>query len=154
MERYERAFNVLGWLGFLLLAPVALRVFQVQPAVEFLDRLGAAGQPMFWTLIAFGLVALRILFGGEATLLPLFLGLAVSFFLLSLVARISFMRWFWEPASGLFFFQSDLLSFVVGAAALFWGMLLSYLRRVNGLVHLAVLVVLPFVVLLVGNALL
>jgi hypothetical protein len=153
MERYERAFNAVGWLGFLLLTPVALRVFQVQPAVEFLDRLGVAGRPVFWTLIAFGLLVLRILFGGEATLLPLFLGLAVGFFLLALVARISFMRWFWGPASGLSFFESEPLSFVVGAAALFWGLVLSYLRRVSVLVQLLVLVVLPLVVLLAGNAL-
>jgi hypothetical protein len=153
MERYERAFNAVGWLGFFLLAPVALRVFQVEAAVQFLDRLGVAGQPVFWTLIAFALVVLRILFGGEASLLPLFLGLVVGFFLLSLVARISFMRWFWEPAGRLPFFASRPLSFVVGAAALFWGMVLSYLRRVSFLVQLAVLVVLPFVVLLAGNAL-
>lgn len=153
MERYERVFNAVGWLGFLLLAPVAMRVFHVQPAVEFLDQLGVAGQPVFWTLIAFGLVVLRILFGGEATLLPLFLGLAVGFFLLSLVARISFMRWFWEPAAGLPFFASTALSFVVGATVLFWGMVLSYLRRVNVLAQLALLVLAPFLVLLAGNAL-
>jgi len=153
MERTERAFNMVGWLGFLMLTPVALRLFEVAPAVEFLDRLGAAGQPAFWTLLAFGLVVLRLLFGGEASLLPLFLGLVVSFLLLSLVARISFMRWFWEPASGLPFFRSDPLSFAVGAAVLSWGLLLSYLRRVGILLQLLLLVIVPFVVLLVGNAL-
>jgi len=153
MERNERAFNALGWLGYLCLTPVALRVFQVAPAVEFMDRLGVVGQPVFWTLVAFGLVVLRLLFGGEATLLPLFLGLVVGFLLLSLVARVSFMRWFWEPAGGLPFFESEPLNFVVGAAALFWGLVLSYLRRLGVLLQLAVLVVLPFVVLLAGNAL-
>lgn len=153
MERNERVFNLLGWVGLLLLAPVGLRVFQVQPAVDFLDRLGAGGRSELWTLIAFGLVVLRLLFGGEATLLPLFVGLVVSFFLLSLVARVGFMRWFWEPAEGLPFFASDALSFVVGAAVLFWGMVLSHLRRVGLLVQLLVLVLLPFIALLAGNAL-
>lgn len=153
MERYERAFNLVGWLGYLLLTPVGLRVFEVQPAVEFLDRLGVAGQPAFWTLIAFGLVVLRLLFGGEATLLPLLLGLAVGFLLLSLVAQIGFMRWFWEPAGGLPFFASSGLNFAVGAGVLFWGLLLSYLQRFRVLLQFVLLVVLPFAVLLAGNAL-
>ena len=133
--------------------PDAQAQVRVQYFAGLEHRLGVAGQPVFWTLIAFGLVVLRLLFGGEATLLPLLLGLAVGFLLLSLVTRIGFMRWFWESAGGLPFFESIPLNFAVGAGVLFWGLLLSYLQRFRVLLQFVLLVVLPFAVLLAGNAL-
>jgi hypothetical protein len=154
MERYERAFDALGWVGFVLLTPVALLVFQVQPAAQFMQtKLGFAGQPVLWTLVAFGLVILRILFGGEKIILPLFLGFVVGFLLLSLVAQIGFMRWFWEPAEQLFFLKNPRLIFIVGAAVLFMGLLYSHFRRVRLLLQFLTLLVAPFVALLVGGAL-
>ena len=154
MERYEKLFDVVGWLGFALLSPVALYVFAVPSVVEIMDtKLGFAGRLEFWVLLTFGLVLLRIFFGGEHIILPLFLGYGGSFFLLSLVAEIGFMGWFWRPAAGQFFFQNDRLTFVVGAAVLFFGLTFSYFRRISLLVQLLVLILLPMLVLLAVNAL-
>jgi hypothetical protein len=154
MERYEKLFDAVGWLGFALLTPVALYVFGVQPVVEIMDtKLGFAGRLEFWVLLTFGLVLLRIFFGGEHIILPLFLGFAGGFFLLSLVARVGFMGWFWRQATRQFFFQNDKLTFVVGAAVLFFGLIFSYFRRLNLLIQLFILVVLPMLVLLLVNAL-
>jgi len=154
MERYEKLFDAVGWLGFALLTPVALYLFGVQPVVEIMDtKLGFAGQLEFWVLLTFGLVLLRIFFGGEHIILPLFLGFAGGFFLLSLVARIGFMGWFWRPATRQFFFQNDKLTFVVGTAVLFLGLIFSYFRRLSLLLQLLVLVLLPVLILLAVNAL-
>jgi hypothetical protein len=154
MERYEKLFDAVGWLGFALLTPVALYVFGVQPVAEIMDtKLGFAGRLEFWVLLTFGLVLLRIFFGGEHIILPLFLGFAGGFFLLSLVARVGFMGWFWRQATRQFFFQNDKLTFVVGAAVLFFGLIFSYFRRLNLLIQLFILVVLPMLVLLLVNAL-
>ena len=154
MERYEKLFDAVGWIGFALLTPVALYMFGTQFAVEIMDtKLGFAGRPEFWVLISFGLILLRIFFGGEHVILPLLLGFAVGFFLLSLVARIGFMGWFWRPAGQQFFFQNDRLTLVVGAAVLFFGLIFSYFRRVSLLLQLLVLVLLPILILLAVNAL-
>ena len=154
MERYEKLFEALGWLGFALLTPVALYLFGVRSVMEIMDtKLGFAGQAQFWVLLAFALVLLRIFFGGEHIILPLFLGFVGGFLLLSLVARIAFMGWFWRPAAGQFFFQNDRLTFVVGAVVLFFGMIFSYFRRISLLVQLLVLVLLPMLTLLAVNAL-
>jgi hypothetical protein len=152
VERYEKLFDAVGWIGFALLVPAALLVFQVQGAAQFIGSLGPAGAPAFWVLAAFVLVLLRIFFGGEQIILPLFLGFAGGFFLLSLVARIGFMAWFWRPAARQFFFGNDRLTFVVGAAVLFFGLIFSYFRRISLLVQLLVLILLPMLVLLAVNA--
>ena len=154
MERYEKLFDVVGWIGFALLAPVALYVFAVPAAVEIMDtKLGFAGRLEFWVLLTFGLVLLRIFFGGEHIILPLFLGYAGGFFLLSLVAKVGFMGWFWRPASRQFFFQNNRLTFVVGAAVLFFGLIFSYFRKISLLVQLLILILLPMLILLAVNAL-
>jgi hypothetical protein len=153
MERYEKLFDAVGWIGFTLLSPVALYLFEVQPVVRLMDtKLGFAGRPEFWVLLAFGLILLRIFFGGEHIILPLFLGFAVGFFLLSLVARIEFMGWFWRPARQQFFLRNDRLTFVVGAAVLFFGLIFSYFRKISLLVQFLLLVLLPLLVLLAVNA--
>jgi hypothetical protein len=154
MERYEKLFDAVGWIGFALLTPVALYVFGVQSAVEIMDtKLAFAGRLEFWVLLTFGLVLLRIFFGGEHIILPLFLGFAGGFFLLALVARIGFMGWFWRPAARQFFFQNDRLTFAVGAALLFFWLIFSYFRRISLLVQLLILVLLPMLILLAVNAL-
>ncbi|UCF99693.1 MAG: hypothetical protein JSV89_09170 [Spirochaetaceae bacterium] len=153
MERYEKLFDVVGWVGFALLTPVALYVFRVQSVVQLMDsKLGFAGKPEFWVLLCFAFVLLRIFFGGEHIILPLFLGFAGGFFLLSLVARIGFMGWFWRPASQQFFFQNDRLTFVVGAAVLFFGLIFSYFRKIGLLVQFLLLILLPMLILLAVNA--
>ena len=154
MERYEKLFDVVGWIGFALLTPVALYMFAVPTVVEIMDtKLGFAGRLEFWVLLTFGLVLLRVFFGGERIILPLFLGYAGGFFLLSLIARIGFMGWFWRPAAQQFFFQNDRLTFVVGAAVLFFGLIFSYFRKISLLVQLLLLILLPMLILLAVNAL-
>jgi hypothetical protein len=153
MERYEKLFDAVGWLGFALLTPVVLYVFGVPKVVEIMDaRLGFAGNLEFWVLLGFGLVTLRIFFGGEHIILPLLLGFAGGFFLLSLVGRVGFMGWYWRPAAAQFFFQNDRLTVTVGAAVLFLGLIFSYFRRIGLLVQLLLLIFLPMLVLLAVNA--
>jgi len=154
MERYEKLFDVVGWIGFALLTPVALYLFGIRSVVEIMDtKIGFAGRLEFWVLLSFGLVLLRIFFGGEHIILPLFLGFAGGFFLLALVARIGFMGWFWRPAARQFFFQNDRLTFVVGAAVLFFGLIFSYFGKISLLVQLLILILLPMLILLAVNAL-
>ncbi|MBN1835139.1 MAG: hypothetical protein JW820_04760, partial [Spirochaetales bacterium] len=87
MERHERLFNALGWIGLLILVPIAFLVLDFAPARDFMVvRLGFAGRPAFLTLLGFSLILLRILFGGEKSMLPLVLGFVIGFLLVSTFA--------------------------------------------------------------------
>ena len=62
------------------------------------------------------------------------------------------MGWFWRPATQLIFFRNDRLTFVVGSAVLFFGLIFSYFRRLSLLVQMLVLILLPMLILLAVNA--
>jgi hypothetical protein len=154
MERHERLFEVIGWIGYLVLVPMAFYVFRwstVTPVME--NRLGIAGRPVFLTLLGFSLVFAKILFGGERRMLPLILGFVIGFLLVSAFARLGFMSWFWGPGESVILLRSGRLSYLTGMAVLFVAMILSYLPRVRLLTQILVLVVLPGAGLLVLNAL-
>ena len=72
---------------------------------------------------------------------------------LALVARVGFMGWFWRPAIRQFFFRNDKLTFVIGAAVLFFGLIFSYFRKISLLVQFLILILLPMLILLAVNAL-
>ena len=154
MERHERLFNAIGWLGFLVLVPIAFHVLGFAPARDFVvTRLGFAGRPVFLTLLGFGLILLRILFGGERSMLPLVLGFVIGFLLVSTFARIGFMGWFFRSAEAVIFLRSPGLNYFAGLGVLLLGMILSYARRPGFLIQLLGMVVLPAGALLVLNAL-
>lgn len=154
MNRHERLFNAIGWIGFLILVPVAFHVLRFNPATDFMARrLGFAGRPVFLTLLGFGLIFLRILFGGERSMLPLVLGFAVGFLLVSTFAGIGFMSWFTRLGETVIVLRSPRLSYFAGIGVLLLGLIFSYIPRFNFLVQLLTLIVLPALALLVLNAL-
>lgn len=154
MERHERLFNAVGWLGFLVLLPIAFHVVGFAPAQDFMEgRLGFAGRPTFLTLLGFGMVLLRVLFGGERSMLPLVLGFVIGFLLLSTFASIGFMGWFYRLAERVILLRSPGLNYFAGLGVLLLAMILSYLRRPGFLVQLLGLIVIPAAALLVLNAL-
>ena len=153
MERYEGLFDVLGWLGLAFLVPLGFYVFDYGPGVQFMrSRLGVAGLPTTITLVAFALIALRILFGGGELVSPLLVSFVVGFFLLATVVPFRFMKWFSDFAGKVFFLDSKALSFLAACFVLFFGNLLSYARRASIWLQLFLFLVLPVVFLLVANA--
>jgi len=154
MERHERVFEVIGWVGYLVLVPMAFYVLRWDPVTEVMEsRLGFAGRPGFLTLLGFALIFAKILFGGERRMLPLILGFVIGFLLVSTFARLGFMRWFWGLGESVILLRSAGLSYFTGMGVLLTGMILSYLPRVSFLAQLLGLVVLPGAALLVLNAL-
>jgi hypothetical protein len=154
VNRHERLFNAIGWIGFLILVPIAFYVLQFTAATDFMARrLGFAGRPVFLALLGFGLIFLRILFGGERSMLPLILGFVVGFLLVSTFARIGFMSWFTGLGETVIVLRNPGLSYFAGIGVLFLGMIFSYIPRFSFLVQLLTLIVLPVVALLVLNAL-
>ena len=153
MERYERLFDFLGWLGLLLLIPLGFYVFDYGPGVEFMrSRLGVVGRPTTITLAAFALIALRILFGGGQLVAPMLVSFVVGFFLIAAVVQFRFMSWYAEIAAKVMFLDSRALNFLAACFVLFLGNLLSYARRVSVWLDLLLLLVLPVVFLLIANA--
>ncbi len=153
MERYERLFDILGWLGLALLVALGFYVFNYGPGVELMRaRLGVAGLPTTITLAAFALIALRIVFGGGELVSPLLVSFVVGFFLLSTVVPFRFMRWYSESAAKVFFLDSKALCFLAACFVLFFGNLMSYARRASIWLQLFLFLVLPVIFLLVANA--
>jgi hypothetical protein len=152
VERLERVFDVLGWIGLLLLVPLGFYVFNYSPAVDFLQRLGAVGRPTTITLAAFVLIALRILFGGGQLAAPMLISFVVGFFLMAGVVTFRFMSWYAQFAGKVMFLDSRTLNFLAACFVLLFGTLLSYARRVSIWVQLILLLVVPVVFLLVAGA--
>jgi len=154
MERHERLFNALGWIGLLILVPIAFLVLGFAPVRDFMvGRMGFAGRPAFLTLLGFSLILVRILFGGEKSMLPLVLGFVIGFLLVSTFAGIGFMGWFSRLAEPVIFLRSPRLNYFAGLGVMLLGMVLSYAQRPGFLAQLLGLVVLPAAALLVLNAL-
>jgi hypothetical protein len=153
MERYERAFDVIGWIGVLFLVPVGFYVFNYAPAVQFMQgKLGFLGRPAVLTLIAYALIALRIVFGGGNLVAPLLISFVVGFFLMAMVVPFRFMKWFTDWARQLFFLDNKSLNFLAAAFVFFFGNLVSYARRASIFLQLILLLILPVLVLVVANA--
>jgi hypothetical protein len=153
MERYERVFDVIGWIGVLFLVPVGFYVFNYAPAVQFMQgKLGFVGRPAVLTLIAYALIALRIVFGGGNLVAPLLISFVVGFFLMATVVPFRFMKWFTDWARQLFFLDNKSLNFLAAGFVFFFGNLVSYARRASIFLQLILLLVLPVLVLVVANA--
>jgi hypothetical protein len=153
MERYERVFDVIGWIGLLFLVPVGFYVFNYAPAVQFMQsKLGFVGSPVVLTLIAYALIALRIVFGGGNLVAPLLISFVVGFFLLATVVPFRFMKWFTDWARQLFFLESKTWSFMAACFVFFFGNVVSYARRMSIFLQLILLLVLPVLALVVVNA--
>jgi len=153
MERYERAFDVIGWIGVLFLIPVGFYVFNYAPAVHFMQsKLGFFGRPVVLTLIAYALIALRIVFGGGNLVAPLLISFVVGFFLMAMVVPFRFMKWFTDWARQLFFLENKSLNFLAAGFVFFFGNLVSYARRASIFLQLILLIILPVLVLVVANA--
>lgn len=153
MERYERLFDILGWLGLLFLVPVGFYVFDFQPAVDLMKtRLGFLGRPAMITLIAYILIALRIVFGGGNLVAPLLISFLIGFFLLATVVPFRFMKWFAEYAKKVMFLDTLALNYLAAGFVLFLGNLLSYVKRASMLLQLILFIVAPVLFLLLANA--
>ncbi|HEC62185.1 MAG TPA: hypothetical protein ENI27_08030 [bacterium] len=152
MEKYERVFNVIGWVGFLLIVPVGFYIFDHQPAVQFMQtKIGFLGNPSFLTIAAFVLLFLRIIFGGGHIIMPLILSFIAAFFLFFSVVEVGFMHWFRSFSGKVFFLKNLHLNFIVGTAVLLIGVSLSYLRGLKSWIQLVLLIVVPIVFLSASN---
>lgn len=152
MKLYERIFNIIGWIGFLALAPVVLSIFGVTGPQLWLEaRLGYWGGMEFLTYVFFGITIIRVIFGSGETISPLIIGFVVSFLLIVTAVPVGFMAWFRDSVTSLSWFMNIRLNLVTGLAVLALGILLSRLKRFHIALQLLVLVVLP-VALLVLNS--
>jgi hypothetical protein len=152
IEGFERVFDVVGWLGFLAVVPVALRVFGLPQLQDLMQaELGRYGSPGFLLLVFFGLVFLRVIFGSGRVVGPLIIGSLMGFLLIAPAAGVGFMNWLRELEQSTPYLANLPLSFLVGLAVVLLGILLSSLRRLPVIVQVLLLVVLPIVFLLIAG---
>lgn len=148
----HRVFNVLGWLAFLLMAPLVLSLFGVQgPRSVLQENLGYAGTPQFLLIVFSSLMILRLFFGTDRGLAPLFLSYLVGFGLLATVAGFPFLQGYAEAVTSFVLFESTSFNFLAGILAFLVGVSLSYVRGLSPIALFGGVVVLPVGLLAVGN---
>jgi hypothetical protein len=153
VEGFERVFNVVGWIGFLAILPIALDVFgfpQLQElAAKHLGRYGSKG---FLLLAFFALVCARVIFGSGRIIAPLLIGSVVGFLFISTAAGVPFMSWLGDAAAASPFFSNRPLNFLVGLAVTLVGILMSSARRIPLAVQIIALVVLPIALVIFAGS--
>ena len=141
---FERIFNVIGWIGFLAIIPVALKVFGVPEAQNFLqERLGRYGSVGFLLIIFFALVLLRVIFGSGRIIAPLIIASLTGFVFIATAADVGFMGWLRNLVEGSVYFGNMPLNFLAGLTVVLLGILMSYARRIPILIQIVILVVFP-----------
>ena len=145
---FERIFNVVGWIGFLAIIPVALKVFGVPEAQAFLaERLGRYGSVGFLLIVFFALVVLRVIFGSGRIIAPLVIASLTGFLLIATAADVGIMSWLRNLVENSVFFGNMPLNFLTGVAVVLLGILMSYARRIPMLIQLIILVIFPVIFL-------
>ena len=153
IKGYERVFNVIGWVGFLAIIPIALNAFGNPSALEWLEgNLGRYGTGQFLLIIFYILVFVRVIFGSGRIIMPLVISAAVGFILMSTAVEIPFMAWYRNLVAGSPYFGNHALNFLTGLAVVLLGILMSYLRRMSIVIQLLILVVLPAAFLVFAGA--
>ena len=152
MKPYEKFLNLLGWIGLIFLVPVGLKVFGISGPLDFLQKsLGKFGSATFLLLVFYALILLRFLFGHSEIYAPVFIGMLVSFFLISATVEISFMKWYLNLSAKVSYLSNHPLVFVVGVLVAILGVSLGRLKRLNVIVQIVVLLVLPIAVIVAAN---
>lgn len=152
MSVRERIFNLLGWLGFVIILPVGLLVFGIGGPIEALrGLLGKFGDTTFLVIVFLGLELLRIVFGSDKIISPMLISIVMTLLLFSLSVPVSFMKGVVSVFAGVPFLQNAPLIFLSGIAVTFIGILLSYLKKLHIILQLLILVVLPVAFLVVSH---
>lgn len=148
----HRIFNVLGWFAFVLMAPLVLSLFGVQGPRTFLEEnLGYAGTPQFFLILFAALMVLRLFFGTDRGLAPLFLSYLVGFALLATVAGFPFLQGYAGAVTSVALFESTSFNFLAGILVFLVGVVLSYVRGLSVVALLVGVIVLPVALLAIGN---
>lgn len=144
MDALHRTFNIIGWVAFLFLIPIALTLFGITgPGEFFAARLGTFGSPLFFLIYFYFLLFLRLMFGSDQLYTPVIVSFLVSFLLFSASVRIGFMGFFYELTHSVSWFSHDFLNFAAGIIVIFLGMLLSLAKKNYLILDILILVVIP-----------
>jgi hypothetical protein len=148
----HRIFNVLGWFAFVLMAPLVLSLFGLQGPRTFLqESFGYAGTPQFFLIVFSSLMILRLFFGTDRGLAPLFLSYLVGFALLATVAGFPFLHGYADAVTSVVLFESTSFNFLAGLLAFLVGVVLSYVRGLSIITLIVGVIVLPAALLAIGN---
>ena len=144
IKGWERIFNILGWLGFIAIIPVALKVFGVtRPQLFLEENLGRYGSTGFLLLIFFVLIGIRVIFGSGRIIVPLIIASLSGFVFISVASGVKFMNWLYEAAVSTRFFDNMPLNFIVGVVVLLMGIVASYSKKFPFVLQILLLVLLP-----------
>ena len=140
----QKIFNAVGWIAFVLLAPLVLAMFGLPQLHELVAaRLGSWGSPVALVIYFYAILFLRVFFGSDQRYAPVLLGYSLSFLYFSNALDIGFMRWLYDLAHRVPALSYDAMSLVAGVVVIFLANALSGARKANWILDIIVLGILP-----------
>jgi len=148
----QRAFNVVGWIAFLLLVPPALSMIGLPRLQELIAaRLGAWGSPVALVIYFYIILFLRVFFGSDQRYAPVLMGYLTSFVYFSNSLDIGFMAWLRGLTAGIPPLSYRYMSFIAGIATIFIANALSGAKKGTWIIDAILLILLPAGVLVAAG---
>lgn len=151
-EGRQKFFNILGFLGFVAFLPLVLKSLGIPGAFDWLAaNAGIWGSAAFFLIYFYAFPLLDLVFGSDRKLSPMLMGIITSFLIFSLVLPLPFMDWYRNLFTSFTFLKCSFAVLVLGLLAMFFGILLSYVKKgLPGTVQLLVIFILPIGGLVAG----
>ena len=148
-----KIFDVIGIVAFLLLLPPILSMFGINEPLNFLvSKLGGWGGTIALLLYFYGLHFLRIFFGSDVRLTPVFISYIVSFLFFSISFNtIGFMSWFYSLSHQATFFAFDPANCVAAMLIVLIGNGLSGVKNGKVILDILLIIVLPVALVILSG---
>lgn len=148
-----KLFDILGIIAYLLLIPPILSMFGITGPLNFLmEKLGSWGSTMMILVYFYGLHFLRIFFGSDVRVTPVFISYVISFAFFSMsFTTIDFMNWLYNLTHSVSFFSFDPVNCAAAVLVVFLGNSISTVKSGKFLLDIALLVVLPIALVILAG---
>lgn len=149
-----KLFDIFGLIAYLLLIPPILSMFSITAPLTFLgDKLGSWGSTTMILVYFYALHFLRIFFGSDVRLTPVFISYMMSFLLFSMsFTTIQFMQWLYDLTHTVNFFSFDPVNCVAAMLIVLLGNGMSTIKSGKLILDVLLLIVLPVALIILGGS--
>ncbi|HRV27298.1 MAG TPA: hypothetical protein P5522_00745 [Spirochaetia bacterium] len=148
-----KLFDILGLIAYLLLIPPILSMFDITAPLTFLsEKLGTWGTTPMILVYFYTLHFLRIFFGSDVRLTPVFISYIMSFLLFSMsFTTIGFMQWLYNLTHAVQFFSFDPVNCVAAMLIVLLGNGISAVKSGKLILDVILLIVLPVALIILAS---
>lgn len=148
-----KVFDSIGFIAYLLLIPPILSMFGVTAPLALLtEKLGTWGTTTMILVYFYALHFLRIFFGSDVRLTPVFMSYIMSFLLFSMsFTTIGFMQWLYNLTHSVLFFSFDPVNCAAAMLIVLLGNGLSTVKGGKLILDIVLLIVLPVALIILAS---